>query len=41
MNPPLSAPVRAGLDLLNRLGLTAESSMEDKLDEIEDYSPTC
>ena len=38
MNPPLSAPVRAGLDVLKRLGLTAESSMEDKLDEIEDFA---
>ena len=37
-NPPLSVPVKAGLDLLNRLGLTAESSMADNLDEIEDYS---
>ena len=37
-NPPLSVPVKAGLDLLNRLGLTAESSMADNLDEIEDYA---
>ena len=37
-NPPLSAPVKAGLDVLKRLGLTAESSMEDKLDEIEDFA---
>ena len=37
-NPPLSVPVKAGLDVLNRLGLTAESSMVDNLDEIEDYS---
>ena len=37
-NPPLSAPVKSGLDVLNRLGLTAESSMEDRLDEIGDFA---
>ncbi len=37
-NPPLSAPVKAGLDVLDRLGLTAESSMEDSLDDIEDFA---
>ena len=37
-NPPLSAPVKSGLDVLNRLGLTAESSMEDSLDEVGDFA---
>ena len=37
-NPPLSAPVSSGLDVLNRLGLTAESSMEDSLDEVGDFA---
>ena len=36
--PPLSAPVKTGLELLKRLGLTAEASMTDDLDNIERYS---
>jgi sugar phosphate isomerase/epimerase len=37
-NPPLSAPVKSGLAVLERLGLTAEASMADELDDIEEYS---
>ena len=34
----LSGQVETGLDLLKSLGLTAEASMTDVLDDIEEYS---
>ena len=35
---PISAPIAVGIDNLNRLGLTAESSMSDDVDDVGDFS---